>query len=107
MLFAILAWRLSSLSGEASGPVADDAPTLLDAVAHAPQAPGEALALDIKELPKPMPVAVDRTIFRAYDIRGVVGRTLDRNVAELIGQAIGTVMQEQRLRCLLYTSRCV
>ncbi len=98
VLFAILAWRLSSLSGEASGPVADDAPTLLDAVANAPQAPGEAVALDIKEIPKPMPVAVDRTIFRAYDIRGVVGRTLDRNVAELIGQAIGTVMQEQRLR---------
>ncbi len=98
LLLAILAWRLSSLAGEAGGPAAEDAPTLLDAVANAPQAPGEAIALDIKEIPKPAPVAVDRSIFRAYDIRGVVGRTLDRNVAELIGQAIGTVMQEQRLR---------
>ena len=35
---------------------------------------------------------VDRGIFRAYDIRGIVGQSLDRQVAELIGQAIGTAM---------------
>ena len=38
---------------------------------------------------------VDPGIFRAYDIRGVVGKTLDAGVAELIGRAIGTLMQEQ------------
>jgi phosphomannomutase/phosphoglucomutase len=40
---------------------------------------------------------VDASIFRAYDIRGVVGDTLNPAVAELIGLAIGTVMQEQNL----------
>lgn len=44
------------------------------------------------------PVALDRSIFRAYDIRGVLGQSLDADVARLIGQAIGTVMQEKNLR---------
>jgi phosphomannomutase/phosphoglucomutase len=43
------------------------------------------------------PVAIDRSIFRAYDIRGVVGQTLDAGVAELIGQAIGSLMQDKGL----------
>jgi phosphomannomutase / phosphoglucomutase len=42
-------------------------------------------------------VEVDPGIFRAYDIRGVVGETLSVDVAERIGQAIGTVLQEQGL----------
>ena len=40
---------------------------------------------------------VDPEIFRAYDIRGVVGTTLSVEVAERIGQAIGSVMEEQSL----------
>lgn len=43
------------------------------------------------------PVAIDRGIFRAYDIRGVVGETLDAGVAELIGQAIGSLMEGKGL----------
>jgi phosphomannomutase/phosphoglucomutase len=43
-------------------------------------------------------LALDRGIFRAYDIRGIVGQSLDVGIAELIGQAIGTVMHEQGLR---------
>ena len=42
-------------------------------------------------------VDVDPGIFRAYDIRGVVGKTLDADVAELIGLAIGSVMREEDL----------
>ena len=42
-------------------------------------------------------VAVDPGIFRAYDIRGIVGRTLSPEVARAIGQAIGSVMQEKGL----------
>ena len=42
-------------------------------------------------------IAVDPEIFRAYDIRGVVGTTLSVEVAERIGQSIGTVMEEQGL----------
>ncbi|MGN7832879.1 phosphomannomutase/phosphoglucomutase [Pseudoxanthomonas sp. 22568] len=44
-----------------------------------------------------IPVDVDPGIFRAYDIRGIVGKTLNVEVAECIGQAIGSVMQEQDL----------
>jgi phosphomannomutase/phosphoglucomutase len=36
-------------------------------------------------------------VFRAYDIRGVVGRELTPQVAAWIGQAIGSVMAEQGL----------
>ena len=43
------------------------------------------------------PVAIDRGIFRAYDIRGVMGQSLDASVAELIGQAIGSLMFDQGL----------
>ena len=42
-------------------------------------------------------VAIDRGIFRAYDIRGVMGKTLDASVAELIGQAVGSLMFDQGL----------
>ncbi len=33
---------------------------------------------------------VDPSIFKAYDIRGIVGRTLDEQVAEHLGRAFGT-----------------
>ncbi|HET6906032.1 MAG TPA: phosphomannomutase/phosphoglucomutase, partial [Rhodanobacteraceae bacterium] len=47
---------------------------------------------------KPAPAAlVERSIFRAYDIRGVVGKTLTPDTARLIGQAIGSVMREKNL----------
>ncbi len=42
-------------------------------------------------------VVIDRSIFRAYDIRGVIGQTLDAGVAELIGQAIGSLMNDKGL----------
>src|SRR5690606_33882490 len=41
------------------------------------------------------PLALDPGIFRAYDIRGIVGQTLDIGVAEAIGRAVGSLMQEQ------------
>jgi len=44
-----------------------------------------------------MPLALDPGIFRAYDIRGIVGQTLDAGIARQIGQAIGTRMAEQGL----------
>jgi phosphomannomutase/phosphoglucomutase len=42
-------------------------------------------------------IALERSIFRAYDIRGVVGKTLDADVAKLIGRAIGSLMREKKL----------
>ncbi|HLS83351.1 MAG TPA: phosphomannomutase/phosphoglucomutase [Arenimonas sp.] len=47
------------------------------------------------------PTTLDRSIFRAYDIRGIVGQTLDAATAKLIGQAIGTVMHEQGARSVV------
>src|SRR6476469_5088554 len=34
-------------------------------------------------------LALSQTIFKAYDIRGVIGKTLDAGVAHKIGQAFG------------------
>ena len=48
--------------------------------------------------PKAAPAHVDRSIFRAYDIRGVIGKTLDDGVARLIGQAVGSLMDERGLK---------
>ncbi|MCW4474239.1 phosphomannomutase/phosphoglucomutase [Xanthomonas sp. H13-6] len=50
------------------------------------------------DTPDMAPQSVAADIFRAYDIRGVVGRDLNPGVAALIGQAIGSVMQAQGLR---------
>ncbi len=44
------------------------------------------------------PARIDRSIFRAYDIRGVLGSTLDESVARVIGQAVGSVMVDRGLR---------
>jgi len=46
---------------------------------------------------KPAPATIDPAIFRAYDVRGVVGKSLTKEVAHLLGQAIGTVMHEKGL----------
>jgi len=43
------------------------------------------------------PIALDPGIFRAYDIRGIVGHSLNADVARQIGHAIGSVMVDQRL----------
>ena len=41
------------------------------------------------------PVELSPEIFRAYDIRGVIDKTLDSGVARKIGQAVGTVALER------------
>jgi phosphomannomutase/phosphoglucomutase len=41
--------------------------------------------------------AVERSIFRAYDIRGVVGQSLTEDVARLIGQAVGSEIRDRGL----------
>jgi phosphomannomutase/phosphoglucomutase len=53
--------------------------------------------------PKPAPpaaaeVPVERSIFRAYDIRGVLGKTLTAGVARQIGRAIGSEARERGLK---------
>ncbi|MFB3078678.1 MAG: hypothetical protein ACE1Y4_11815, partial [Lysobacterales bacterium] len=41
------------------------------------------------------PLDLTAGIFRAYDIRGVIGKTLDTGIAKLIGLAVGTVVLER------------
>ncbi|MGY3266621.1 phosphomannomutase/phosphoglucomutase [Lysobacter sp. HA35] len=87
--------KLLSRRGTAVVEDADDAPTLAESVR--PTTPPPLPAGEKPEAVK-QTLALDRGIFRAYDIRGIVGQSLDAGIAELIGQAIGTVMQEQGLR---------
>ncbi|MFA5683242.1 MAG: phosphomannomutase/phosphoglucomutase [Lysobacteraceae bacterium] len=60
-------------------------------------APARKKASPADAAPKPL-TKVDRSIFRAYDIRGVLGKTLDEHIARLIGQAVGSTMIDQGLR---------
>jgi phosphomannomutase / phosphoglucomutase len=91
-----LTWRLSRLQADVG--VADTSPTLLEAVANEAGEVAEATSTrELKDAPKPKSLPIDRSIFRAYDIRGVIGKTLDRNVAEQIGHSIGSLMHEQDL----------
>ena len=57
-------------------------------------APEPERANTTKALPN---VNVSRSIFRAYDIRGVIGSTLNEGVAELLGRALGSEIIERGL----------
>ena len=97
LLLALLTWHLARKPVSTDALDDDASPTLDEALLQEPTAPAEAGASTrtVHDAPKPVPVRIDRGIFRAYDIRGVVGQTLDIGVAELIGQAVGTLMYEK------------
>jgi phosphomannomutase/phosphoglucomutase len=61
--------------------------------AQAPPAP----EFNIKESVQPK-VPLDRSIFRAYDIRGIIGVNLDAGIACKVGEAVGTILVEKGLR---------
>ncbi len=42
-----------------------------------------------------VPVELTSSIFRAYDIRGIIDKTLDAGIARQVGQALGTVTLER------------
>jgi phosphomannomutase/phosphoglucomutase len=71
------------------------------AVAGETGKPKESAAAKPKPLAPKEPVvaasAIDRSIFRAYDIRGVVDKTLTASSARAIGLAIGSVARERGL----------
>jgi phosphomannomutase/phosphoglucomutase len=104
LLGAIAAWFYPRLTrGRGSNAlVADEAgeqtlgqltPDLLAARPVAASKPAEAVSAPAVA----KGVALDPGIFRAYDVRGVLGQTLDAGIAELLGQSIGSVMQQQGL----------
>ena len=78
-------------------PAAETGPTLAQTIA---KTSGATAAAKAKVIPAPAQaeVAVDRSIFRAYDIRGVVGKTLTAGVARQIGRSIGSEAQKRKLR---------
>jgi len=78
--------------------VEDLGPTLAETTAAlSPEEPGEPKPRAVKAAVMPT-LPLERSIFRAYDIRGIVGQTLDMGIARLIGRAIGSVMHEKGLR---------
>ena len=75
-------------------------PEEIDLPARIERAPAP-LALPATPAPASAPVpvvSVDPSIFRAYDVRGVVGKTLNKEVAHALGQSIGALMGEKGLR---------
>jgi phosphomannomutase / phosphoglucomutase len=93
-LGAVLVARLRAAQGVASLPNEPEL-TFVEALQ---QARVEPVARPVAARPKPVASHVDRSIFRAYDIRGVLGSTLDEGVARLIGQAVGSLMRDKGLR---------
>jgi len=74
----------------------DDAPTPAAASNEADSADGSGHDAAESEQ-EPAPVVPPASIFRAYDIRGVVGDTLSADIAEAIGRAIGSEARSQSL----------
>ncbi len=100
LLLAAAVWRLP----RHLQPVAasdDIAPTLAESLQQPAQAddgvPVPAPTMRSEPKKAAPSVVLDPSIFRAYDIRGIVGQTLDAGVADLIGQAVGSLMREQDL----------
>ena len=107
-LLALLALLVArghlNLRPRASGAADDSEPTLGQTLEREPAPQAPVRDADDKETNAGASIGsagkrieVDPGIFRAYDIRGVVGATLSVEVAERIGQAIGSVMEEQGL----------
>ena len=103
LLVALLAWRPPQLKRATATDEADAEPeqTLAESMQAEPtptkkERPIKSSSTETVATGS-SPVAIDRGIFRAYDIRGIVGQSLDPGVAELIGHAHGSLMHEKGL----------
>lgn len=88
----------ADFAAQALTPRATPAATSLRA--REPEPPRMHLRYDIEQRHKERgsdtdPVELTAGIFRAYDIRGVMGETLDAGVAAQVGQVLGTLVLEQ------------
>lgn len=97
-LLALVAWRmpLRARAEVDDTPEVDVEPTLAESIMQAPAKPAAAPRAE-PAVARAGAVAIDGGIFRAYDIRGIVGQTLDIGIAELIGHAIGSLMHDKGL----------
>ena len=98
-LLALVGWKRGS--GRTAEETGHTEPTLVQALQQgpAPEAPVPVVPKEPTEVEdsKPAMVSIDPGIFRAYDIRGVIGQSLDAGVAEHIGHAVGSLMREKDL----------
>ncbi|WNL46152.1 phosphomannomutase/phosphoglucomutase [Dyella sp. BiH032] len=93
---AYLWWLRGHLPGQKK--TSNEEPILSDLIDNLPEpAKPEARPAKPPAPPAPAPVTVDPSIFRAYDVRGIVGKSLTAEVARLLGQSIGTLMREKGL----------
>ncbi|MET0617805.1 MAG: phosphomannomutase/phosphoglucomutase [Luteibacter sp.] len=98
---AFLLWSSRRAPAPVEAPVEEE--ILVAEVARKPRLPpspghGDMPTRAAAPAPVAAPTALDPAIFRAYDIRGVVGKTLTPDVARRVGQAIGSLMNERGLR---------
>ncbi len=98
-------WARPRVRARLGGAPADDELLLADVIAAAPP-PSRKSEANVKPVVKqtaaadteaPADPIPERGIFRAYDIRGVVGQTLSAGVARQLGRAIGSAVRDQEL----------
>jgi len=106
LMGALLVWKLRTTLQLAARRGREVEPTFAETLRQSDLEAERAPAAAVRRAPPgPAPepaakkpaLALDRSIFRAYDIRGVLGKTLNDDIARLLGQAIGTVMAERDL----------
>ncbi|MGH8116467.1 MAG: phosphomannomutase/phosphoglucomutase, partial [Rhodanobacteraceae bacterium] len=96
----LLLWWRPRLRARLGGGPAVDEPVLAEMIAAAApprkRAPAAqpAAASPVEPAHDPIP---ERSIFRAYDVRGVVGSTLTEGVARQLGRAIGSAVRDKDL----------
>jgi phosphomannomutase / phosphoglucomutase len=89
---ALLWLRLRPPRSESISPEESD---LSEVIVEKPEPSRARVAAPVKPVAPAM--KIDPSVFRAYDIRGVVGTSLTAGFARLLGQAIGSVMREKGL----------
>src|SRR3546814_5630837 len=89
--------RISDWSSDVCSSDLGTAPTLSQVLVDGPPPENDPAPVAVPDAPKAAPVRIDRGIFRAYDIRGVVGQALDAGVVELLGPPLGSLMPDTGL----------
>ena len=100
----VVLWSRPRLRARLGGAPARDEPVLSDVIAAAPSTPKPETPVKIAATAAVAPPTAshqdtipDRGIFRAYDIRGVIGQTLTEGVAHQLGRAIGSAVRDKEL----------
>jgi phosphomannomutase / phosphoglucomutase len=94
---AVLFWLFAQASGQGAVSVEEESLSDMVETQPTPEPVKPVVRPVAKPAPAPAPVSVDPAIFRTYDIRGVVGKSLTAEVAKLLGQSIGMLMREKGL----------